>query len=199
MSSQMWWYLTRASGIVAWLMLVAGFLWGVLLVSRLLGPSPRPAWMLDLHRWLGGLAVVFTGVHLASLVADSYVHFDLVDLLVPYASDWRAGAVAWGVVALWILLAVEITSLMMRRLPRKAWRWVHLSSYALLWTATIHGVVAGTDARNPIVRAVLVAIVTVAVIVVGHRVVRGSAKDRRAVATRRPPERQGQAVGAGSR
>ena len=57
---------------------------------------------------LGGLAVMFTAIHLAALVADSYVHFGLADLTVPFASSWQPGAVALGVVAMWLLLAVEV-------------------------------------------------------------------------------------------
>ena len=71
----------------------------------------------------------------------------------PFASSWRPGAVALGVVGCWLLAAVEGTSLLMRKLPRKLWRAVHLSSYVLFWTSTAHLLLAGTDARNPIVVA----------------------------------------------
>ena len=53
--------------------------------------------MLDLHRFLGGMTVVFVGLHIGSLAADSFVGFDWDDLLVPYALAWRPGAVAWGI------------------------------------------------------------------------------------------------------
>ena len=148
MNEQLWWYLTRASGIVAWALLTAAVLFG-LVVRTKVGASPaKPPWWLDLHRFLGALATVFTLVHLATLVADSYVHFTVVDLLVPGASDWEPGSVALGVVALWLLLAVEATSLLQKRLPRRLWRWVHLSSFPLFWAATFHFVAAGTDARS---------------------------------------------------
>ena len=74
-------------------------------LSGRLSRRPRPAWVLDLHRFLGVLAVVFAGVHLLGLVADSYVHFGPAELFVPLASSWRPGPVAWGVVALYLLLA----------------------------------------------------------------------------------------------
>ena len=158
MNEQLWWYLTRSSGVVAWALLTAAVLFG-LVVRTKVGASPaKPPWWLDLHRFLGGLATVFTGIHQVTLVADSYVQFGIVDLVVPGASDWRPGAVALGVVALWLLVAVEATSLLQRRLPRRAWRWVHLSSYPLFWLATFHFVSAGTDADSrPAVAAVYAA------------------------------------------
>lgn len=157
MNEQLWWYLTRSSGIVAWALLAAAVLFG-LVVRTKVGASPaRPPWWLDLHRFLGGLATVFTAVHLTTLVADSYVRFTLVDLLVPGASDWKPGAVAWGVVSLWLLAAVEATSLLQKRLPRRAWRWVHLTSYPLFWMATFHFLTAGTDAGSRPAIALVVA------------------------------------------
>ena len=82
MSEQIWWFLTRASGIVAYFLLFAAALWGALLVSRLADSYRRPAWMLDLHSWLGGMSVLLTGVHMGALVADNYVHFAALELLV---------------------------------------------------------------------------------------------------------------------
>lgn len=158
MNPQTWWYLARAGGIVAWLMLTASVLFGAALAMRPAGPRVRPAWVLDLHRWLGGLAVSFTAVHVLALVADSYVDFGLADIVVPFASDWRPGAVAWGVIAAWMLAAVEVTSLLRSRLSRAAWRAVHLTSYGLFWTATVHGLTAGTDATSPLYAAAAIAV-----------------------------------------
>ena len=86
--TQLWWYVARASGLVAWLLLTASVMWGIFLSTKLLQRLRRPAWLLDLHRWLGGLTVAFVAVHLVALVADSYVSFDLADVLVPFASGW---------------------------------------------------------------------------------------------------------------
>jgi hypothetical protein len=107
--------------------------------------------------------VVFTGFHLAGLVADSYVHFGVAEVLVPFASRWKPGPVALGVVSLYLLAAIEISSLLMRRLPRRIWKGIHLTSYALFWAATFHMVTAGTDASNPIARAVAVLAMVVVV------------------------------------
>jgi len=147
-NEQLWWFVARASGIVALALVSLAVVWGLLSSTRLLGGKPTPKWLLDLHRFLGGLAVLFTGVHLATLVADSYVHFGVAEILLPFASEWQPGAVAWGVVALYLLVAVEVTSLVMRRLPRRAWRAVHTTSWALFWLAIAHGATAGTDAGN---------------------------------------------------
>ena len=122
----------------------------------MLGRRPRPAWLFDLHRFLGGLAVVFTVVHVLAVVADSYVDFSLVNVLVPLTGDWHPLAVAWGIVGLYLLLAVELTSLAMSRLPRRLWRRVHMASFLVFATTSVHALTAGTDRRSA---AFLVAVV----------------------------------------
>lgn len=149
MNEKLWWYIARSTGIVSWALVAAAVVWGLLLSTRLLQGRPAPKWLLDLHRHLGGLAVTFTAVHLVGLVADSYTHFGLADLLVPFASAWKPMPVALGVVAMYLLVAVELTSLVMKRIPRRQWRWVHLTSFGLFWLGTLHGITAGTDSRNP--------------------------------------------------
>lgn len=149
MNEQIWWYTARSSGIVALALVTASVVWGLLFSTRLLQGRPSPKWLLSLHRYLGGLAVSFTAIHIAALVADSYVQFGPSEILVPLASEWRPAAVAWGVVAMYLLAAVELTSLLQRRLPRRLWRWVHLSSYVLFWMTIVHGATAGTDAATP--------------------------------------------------
>ncbi len=145
MNPQFWWYMTRASGLIAWLMLTASVIWGVVLSTKAFPEHRRPAWLLDLHRWLGGLSVMFLAIHLSALVADSYTHFGIGDLAVPFMSDWKPGAVAFGVIAAWLLIAVELTSLAIRRLPRRVWRSIHLLSYITFWLTSIHGALAGSD------------------------------------------------------
>lgn len=148
MNTHLWWYVARASGIVGWALVTASVVYGLWVSLRLTRKRPRPAWVLDLHRFLGGLSVVFVGVHLAGLVADSYAHFGLSELLVPFASTWKPTAVAWGIVGVYLLVAVEVTSLLMRRLPRKIWHAIHLSSYGIFVVSTIHMFTAGTDAGS---------------------------------------------------
>lgn len=144
------WYIARSAGLVAWTLLTASMLWGLVLSTKaaILGRRPRPAWTLDLHRYLGGLATIFTIVHVGAVVADSYVHFGLTAVLVPFASRWHPVAVAWGVVATYLLAAVELTSLARRHLSRRVWRVFHLAAFPLYLSATAHAVSAGTDART---------------------------------------------------
>jgi len=182
MNEQIWWYTARASGIVALAILTASIVWGLLYSNRILNGRPTAKWLLDLHRFLGGLAVTFTAVHLAGLVADSYVEFGWSELFVPMASAWKPGPVAWGVVGLYLLASVELTSLLMKHLPRKLWRTVHFGSYALFWMAIVHGAASGTDAHNPAYLAATATSVLLVVFLTGYLVLT-SRRVRRASAS----------------
>jgi predicted ferric reductase len=142
------WYLVRATGIMSLVLLGASLLLGTAMSTWLFPERRRPAWLLDVHRWVTGLSLVLLAGHLVSLVADSYVHFGLVELLVPMTSSWRTVPVALGVVAMWLLVAVTVTAAMRRRLPRRIWLTVHRTSYLAFLAALAHGASAGTDWSN---------------------------------------------------
>ena len=148
MNPQFWWFVSRASGMVAAVLVALTIVWGLLLTTKVIERRGLPAWLTDLHRALGGLSVVFIGVHLLALVADSYTYFSWKELFVPFAYAKDAGPVAWGIGAFWLLIIVEGTSLIQRRMPRKVWRGLHYLSYPVGVMVAVHAMTAGTDSGN---------------------------------------------------
>jgi sulfoxide reductase heme-binding subunit YedZ len=176
---QIWWYLSRASGIVAWLMLTASVLWGIVLATDLFPRRRRPAWLLDLHRWLAGLTIFFLAGHLGTLLADRHAKFGLLDVLVPFSSTWRPTAIAVGIVAAWLLIAVEGTALAMKRLSKKWWRDVHIVSYWVFWGTCIHAALAGTDTSRTIYTVTSLVAVAAVVFAASYRVLSRDLPKRR--------------------
>lgn len=163
------WHLARSSGWVAWSLLGCSVVWGTLAAGRMVAGRTMPRWLLELHRHLSWLTVLLLAVHLGALLADDYVEFGVADLLVPGASGWRPTAVAWGVIALWLVAIVQVSSLPRLRLTRRWWRRLHLLSYPAWCLAALHGVQAGTDAAAPLVRLLVAVMVTaVSFVVLGR-------------------------------
>ncbi len=156
MSGQGWWYVTRASGIVAWILLGASVALGTLQSARRTS-GRSPAWFVDLHRGLAGIACWALGTHLVALIADSFETFDLLDLLVPFRAPVDPGGVAWGIAALYVVVAVEVSSLAARRLSWRTWRTIHVSGLVVFWLTTIHAIQTGTDTQNWLLRITAVA------------------------------------------
>jgi len=151
-SEKLAWYVARSSGITAWALATASIVFGLALSTRLVRRRGVPAWLNTLHRYLGTLMLVFTAVHLGALVADNWVHFGIADLFVPMASSWRPGAVAWGIVSMYLLIAVQVTSWLKRYLPRRLWHGIHLTSIPMFVAGTVHGLQSGADRKNLVVQ-----------------------------------------------
>lgn len=153
---QIWWYLTRASAIIAWTLLVISVIWGILLSTRLFQPKDNPAWLMDLHKYLSGLSMIFVLTHMATLYFDSYAHFTIPQLLIPFESEYvKTGLeklnnlpTALGVIAFWAMLSVLATSWIMKILPRKFWKGLHYTSYLAVIIVSFHAGWVGTDVRS---------------------------------------------------
>jgi DMSO/TMAO reductase YedYZ heme-binding membrane subunit len=141
------WLAARATGVVAWGLVVTSMVWGLLLATRALRGRATPAALLSMHRFLGALAVTFTAAHVVAILADTFVDFSVVDVLLPLASSWRPVPVALGIIGMYALVVVEVTSLVRSRLSATIWREIHLLSYVLFALVTIHAITAGSDTR----------------------------------------------------
>ncbi len=169
-----WWFVSRASGIVAWSLLVISVIVGVLLATRVLKPNDNPGWLYHFHNWLSGLTFVFAITHVTALMLDSFVTFTILDIAVPFHSDYVKNPalgripIAFGVMSLYILFAVQLTSLFRQKMSTNAWKAIHYSSYALVLLVSAHAGWTGTDVSSLIYRTtgiVLILLTVVAIIV----------------------------------
>lgn len=188
LNEKTWWYLSRSSGIVAVVLLVMTVVWGVALATKF-SKAIRPAWTLEVHKWLSGLAFCGVGLHLLGLYLDSYLEFGPKELLVPGASPYRPLAVALGVLTLYGMVAVQITSLARRHLSRRTWHMIHLSSYLVVWGGLMHAGLAGTDTTNGFYQLLAAAMILMTAAVV---VLRLLAPKRRSSRTPSHPTAGGQ-------
>ncbi len=154
--NQWLWYLTRSSGIVAMVLMVASLGWGLLFSARETGKRLRPAWWLDLHNWLGGLALVFTSIHVVAAFADSDLAIGLKQVFIPGSASSRGGALSWGVVAFYGLLVVVFTSWPKKLFKRRVWRTVHLLSIPATLFACMHAYQMGSEASTVWFKGLLV-------------------------------------------
>jgi DMSO/TMAO reductase YedYZ heme-binding membrane subunit len=138
---------------MTWTTATASVVVGLVLSSRAVRSRTGP-WLLDLHRFLGGISVVFLLAHLGTLWADSYVEFGPRELFVPGASEWRPEAIAWGIIAAYLLIAVEVSSLLRSRISKRLWRVIHFLSFAAMLGGSYHAWLAGSDVKNPVTWAI---------------------------------------------
>ncbi|MCF7548637.1 ferric reductase-like transmembrane domain-containing protein [Pseudonocardia sp. WMMC193] len=140
----MWtWYASRAAGLVSLVLLSGSVLLGIGGVTRAASARWRRFAVQRLHRNLSMLAVAFVALHVLTAVLDGYVPIAWLDVLLPFTSAYEPWWLGLGTVALDLLLAVLVTSLLRVRLGLRAWRAVHRAAYVCWPVAVLHGIGLG--------------------------------------------------------
>ncbi|MFE3174203.1 ferric reductase-like transmembrane domain-containing protein [Amycolatopsis sp. NPDC059090] len=148
MSSALW-YFSRATGIVSLVFSTAVVVLGLLNSGRFATRRwPRFA-LADLHRNLALASLVFLAAHIVFAVVDGYVDLSWLAVVVPFVSGYAPIGVGFGAVAVDLLLAIVVTSLLRTRIPPRLWRAVHWLAYLCWPVALVHsiGLVASDSAR----------------------------------------------------
>jgi methionine sulfoxide reductase heme-binding subunit len=148
------WYTTRATGIVALVLLTGTVMLGVAGIARASSPRWPRVVTAGLHRNLALTATALVIVHVITTVLDPFASISLVAAFVPFSSDYRPLWLSSGAVAFDLLLAVMITSLLRERLNHRTWQAIHLLVYLSWPVALWHGLGTGTDTRLPWVLAI---------------------------------------------
>jgi methionine sulfoxide reductase heme-binding subunit len=144
-SSTPLWYTTRATGLVALVLLTAGMCAGLLTSVRFEVASWPRFVTLGLHRNLSLLALAFTVLHVLTSVLDSFVSIPLADAFIPFIGSYRPFWLGLGAISFDLMLALILTSLLRARMRLRSWRLVHWSAYACWPVAVLHGLGTGTD------------------------------------------------------
>ena len=179
-SSTALWYASRATGVVALLLLTAVMLLGLLVTRQGRLPGlPRFA-VSGLHRNLSLLATAFVAFHVVTAVLDGYVDIPLTSAVIPLTSPYERLWLGIGAVAFDLMLASVVTSLLRRRLSRKAWRAVHLTAYLCWPVAWLHSVFASGDLQQGPLLGLAVVCAVAVVAALGWRLVAASKATPRA-------------------
>ena len=148
-SVQIWWYVTRASGIIAYLLLWFSTILGLAVTSKYLDGMLDRLFTYDFHEFISLLSVGFTLVHVIVLMLDQYMPYSLAQILVPFISPYRPFWVGVGVISFYMILLVTITFYMRNRIGTRAFRAIHVLSLAGYIGVTLHGYYSGTDTALP--------------------------------------------------
>ena len=163
------WLLARASGYAAFVALALDVIAGLLVSTRAGDRWMARGQLIDLHGWLSPIALALLVGHVLSLLADRYIRFDVLDVLVPMLSPYRPVAVGLGIVAAYCAVVVHASFGLRRTIGTKAWRRLHYLSFVALGAAAVHAFLAGTDASRAWAIAIcVVPLLGAAVLVAGR-------------------------------
>ncbi|HLF79052.1 MAG TPA: ferric reductase-like transmembrane domain-containing protein [Dehalococcoidia bacterium] len=171
-----WWFLTRATGLVAYLMLFASVTLGLLLTGDLMLRWLQRYRIYDLHRFLALSTLGLTLVHMFIVLPDRYLRFSVFELLVPFASPYRPTYMALGAFAFYVMVVVIGAFYLRPRVSYRAWRLIHYATFAVFTLALIHGAGAGSDAGSDWSRALYAVTGLMVFNLTVHRILKGSAR-----------------------
>ena len=179
---QVMWYVTRAAGLTAYLLLWLSTVWGVAVSSKVFDPVLHRMFTYDFHQFLSLLAIGFTILHVVVLLADQYLPFSVAQILVPFSAPYRPVWVGFGTIGLYLTLLVSITFYIRRWIGQKTFRVIHLVSYLAFIAAALHGLFAGTDSPLPTVQAMYLLTTLSVVFLTAYRIVTSRRLRRQSIA-----------------
>jgi methionine sulfoxide reductase heme-binding subunit len=143
------WYLSRAAGLSAYVVLVVNMALGLALSLSLPERWVKKWRLFDLHQVSGLMVVGLLALHVFALLGDAYIGYTLPELLVPFLSPYRPWPVALGILGFYLTLVVTFTFYVRQWIGRRTWRLIHYGSFAVFALGLLHGILSGTDTGTP--------------------------------------------------
>ncbi len=122
-----------------------------------------------LHEALALAGLVAITAHGISLIGDRYLHPSLIDIAIPFASRYRTGWTAAGIVAGWSLAVLGLTYYVRGRIGATRWRSVHRLTSVAWALGLAHSLGEGTDAGQLWFVAMLVLVAAPATVLLAMR------------------------------
>ena len=160
------WVTTRAAGLTSYMLLFASVAAG-LLQGGAWARGPVKAKLNMVHQWCGWFGLLFGMVHGLVLLFDRYIGYSLADLLIPFKASGDRLWMGMGIVSLYLLLLLIISSDLLKKIGKKVWRFIHFLAMPTYLMALVHGIMLGTDSRQaPMIALYAVTGVTVLILLV---------------------------------
>jgi predicted ferric reductase len=143
------WFITRAAGLTGYVLLWLSTAWGLVVSSKILDRVLHRSFSYDFHEFLSLLAIGFVALHVIVLLADQYLPFSLIQVLIPFVAPYRPVWVGMGVIAFYLTVLASATFYIRARIGARAFRLIHYSSFIAFLASALHGLLAGTDSSLP--------------------------------------------------
>jgi methionine sulfoxide reductase heme-binding subunit len=183
------WYATRLLGLLAYLVLAASVVYGLLLSTGILDAVAHRTVSFTLHQDLSAIGLGLALVHAAMLTLDRSVPYTVAEVFLPLIGPYRPVWVAMGQLALLVTVVVTASFSVRRRIGQKRWRTLHYVSFLAFLAATAHGLMAGTDTAAPWALWGYLVATALVVFLTAYRIVLAIAVRRGGPAVRTPTTR----------
>jgi sulfoxide reductase heme-binding subunit YedZ len=148
-SVHLWWYLSRAAGLMGYLLIWLSTMWGFAIGSKIFDSLLERFFTFDFHEHLSWLGLGFIGFHAIALLFDRVEPLSLTEVLLPFASSYHPFWTGIGILGFYLTLLVTVTFYLHSKISMKTFRSIHYLNIAAYVGALFHGLYAGTDSALP--------------------------------------------------
>jgi predicted ferric reductase len=142
------WCISRASGLMAYLLLWLVMFFGLAIRTPLLKKIFSPAFSYETHTWLSVQALILVFFHSGALLWDKYLQLKVLDLIMPFHSQIYTTEITLGILGLYLMIILILTSYFRKFFSQKIWRGIHFLNILLFIIATVHAFLLGTDLQS---------------------------------------------------
>lgn len=145
-----YWYLSRTSGVIAYLLLWVSVALGVGIKNRMAQAWPGGPTAVDLHQFASLFALALSVFHALILLGDRYANYSPSQIVTPFAiTNPPALWSGLGQIGFYLMLPVAFSFYARQFIGFKLWRLIHYASFLIYVCVTAHGIFAGTDTTTP--------------------------------------------------
>lgn len=150
-----YWDLSRASGVMAYLLFWASIMLGLLMSNKFARAWPGGPTAFALHEFMCLLGLGFAAFHALILLADEYINFNIGQIIMPFAtSGTEVFWVGLGQIGFYLLLVIVCSFYVRRWIGTQVWRWLHFATFIAYMLITVHGLIIGSDSKTPLMLGV---------------------------------------------
>jgi sulfoxide reductase heme-binding subunit YedZ len=190
----LWWLISRASGVIAIVLLSVAVLLGLAMAAKAVRNPQRRRAAMKLHEDVALVALVAIAVHGVALLGDTWLKPGLNGIAVPFSLSYRPLFTGLGIIAGYLVLLLGPSFYLRSLIKARRWRKLHRLTPVAWVLAAVHTLGAGTDGSTVWLRAVVLAPVPVLAYLLILRLFGG----RRAVVNTANPASAHVTVAAGS-
>ncbi len=142
------WDVARAGGFTAYILMMLSVAVGLALTMHWQSLKWPRLINSELHNFLALLGTIFIGIHVLAVWVDPFTRFGWAEVFLPFVSHYRPLWMAFGIVALYLGLAVGISTWIRPLIGYTWWRKLHILTLFAWILVTIHGITTGSDTRT---------------------------------------------------
>ncbi|MFQ5575771.1 MAG: hypothetical protein ACE5G8_02150 [Anaerolineae bacterium] len=174
-----YWYMSRASALLAYLLIWASTLWGLLLSTKIVKSKLPAPLAFSMHEFLSLLGLGFAAFHAFILLGDRYIGFSLSQILLPFSASFEPGWVGVGTISLYLYGLIILSFYLKKRIGQKAWRSLHYLTFAAYVMTIAHSLPIGTDSGLTAMRLMYLASAGSVLFLVYYRILDSASRPAR--------------------